>query len=201
MQALQWPILRVRPAPAAPKVTTAVQKVTKDGNPFPVDALKAIGRCFLARQVSGQDIRSLRFSLRRIILRSFLANTAAADRRWPWPWASTAYWGFAQVVLVGQPDVAQITTGFAQQLLTCIQAYPTLLSRLAPPEMALLARVLANVLGRDFVLAEVKSIQNSDKWLSKVKSPEDEKKWKRTSDVQLSLLGRAVELATKEPWD
>ncbi len=167
-----------------------MQKVTKDGNPFPVERAEG-DRTLLFSKAAFWPRHPLFEVLAKTDHPQIVFGEHGSGR-------STLALALGQhsvlglrfrLYLSGQPDVAQITTGFAQQLLTCIQAYPTLLSRLAPPEMALLARVLANVLGRDFVLAEVKSIQNSDKWLSKVKSPEDEKKWKRTSDVQLSLLG------------
>jgi len=61
--------------------------------------------------------------------------------------------------LAGHPDVAQIRRGYGQHLLRAVQVYPTLLSRLGQAELKLLARCLTSVIGKEYVLAELRSLQ------------------------------------------
>jgi hypothetical protein len=105
--------------------------------------------------------------------------------------------------LSGHPDVARIRRGYAQHLLQSIQAYPTLLSRLGQAELALLARCLASVLGKEYVLAELRSLQASGQWLREIKDPDQRRYWQRIAEGQLALLSRAVEeaaLGASDPY-
>lgn len=102
--------------------------------------------------------------------------------------------------LAGLPALSNIQISFASKLLAFVQYHPTFLSRLGQYDRHLLAQLLVSLLGRDLVLAKIRTLPDDVKnWQ---KEPGDEKsRLLRESNVQtqLRLLEQDVNAGVAQP--
>jgi hypothetical protein len=102
--------------------------------------------------------------------------------------------------LSGQPALDKIIAGYARLLLDFIQAYPTHLSKFSSSDRSLLARVLTNGPGKDYVLAEIEAARRSGEWLFPL-DLQSKQRFAALGNAQFDLLMREIGVAPADQQD